>query len=100
MESSRKIDWVCRYGGEEFAIILPRATKKDALFIAERIRANIEQQTFQPSADQALQKITVSMGISSFPEDGNNKSDIIREADEALYCAKREGRNRACCANS
>lgn len=100
IDSSRKIDWVCRYGGEEFAIILPRSTKKDALFIAERIRSNIEQQTLGSSLEISQQKITVSIGISSFPEDGSTKSDVIKEADEALYRAKREGKNRACCANS
>ena len=84
-DSSRKIDFVCRYGGEEFAIILPDASKRDAMIIAERIRANIEQLS---------QKITVSLGVASFPDDGANKADLIQAADQALYEAKREGKNR------
>ncbi len=95
IDSSRKIDWVCRYGGEEFAIILPKATRKDALLIAERIRAAIEQFRFTHTNDNPPQKITVSLGISSFPDDGGTKSELIKAADEALYEAKAQGKNRA-----
>ena len=94
MESSRKIDCVCRYGGEEFAIILPAASKKDTLLIAERIRANIEQQQFIAETGHPSQKITMSLGIASFPQNGHTKADLIRAADEALYEAKRSGKNR------
>jgi diguanylate cyclase (GGDEF)-like protein len=95
IESSRKIDWVCRYGGEEFAIVLPKATKQDAMIIAERVRANIEQFSFTTAPDSPPHRITVSLGIASFPNDGKSKSDLIRLADEALYRAKRDGKNRA-----
>jgi diguanylate cyclase (GGDEF)-like protein len=95
MESSRKIDWVCRYGGEEFAVILPKATRKDAMLIAERIRANIEQYTFSTAPSSPPQKITVSLGIATFPDDGTAKADLIKAADEALYDAKFKGKNRA-----
>jgi diguanylate cyclase (GGDEF)-like protein len=94
-ESSRKIDWVCRYGGEEFTVILPKATRKDAMLIAERIRANIEQFKFASTSDSPPQKITVSLGISTFPDDGTTKSELIKAADEALYDAKRQGKNRS-----
>jgi diguanylate cyclase (GGDEF)-like protein len=93
-DSSRKVDYVCRYGGEEIAIILPDASKKDAMVIAERIRANIEQHQFLKDADHPLQKITVSIGVSSFPDDGSNKSELIHAADLALYEAKRSGKNK------
>jgi diguanylate cyclase (GGDEF)-like protein len=95
-ESSRKIDCVCRYGGEEFAIVLPDASKKDALIIAERIRSTIEQHPFIQEEGRPAQKITVSLGVSSFPENGNNKAELIHAADDALYQAKRSGKNRVC----
>jgi diguanylate cyclase (GGDEF)-like protein len=94
-DSSRKIDWVCRYGGEEFTVILPKATRRDAMVIAERIRANIEQFIFASAPDSPPQKITVSLGISTFPDDGTTKSELIKAADEALYDAKRQGKNRS-----
>ncbi|MDD5574199.1 MAG: sensor domain-containing diguanylate cyclase, partial [Candidatus Omnitrophica bacterium] len=93
-ESSRKIDKVCRYGGEEFAVILPDAAKKDVLVIAERIRSNIEQYPFTTGPDHPPQKITVSIGVASFPEDGKTKAELIRAADAALYDAKKQGKNR------
>ncbi|MFA5038935.1 MAG: diguanylate cyclase [Candidatus Omnitrophota bacterium] len=94
MESSRKIDCCCRYGGEEFAVILPDAAKKDAFVIAERIRANIHQFPFTAGPEHPAQTITVSVGIASFPEDGKTKAELIRSADAALYYAKRQGKNR------
>ncbi|MBI5873574.1 MAG: sensor domain-containing diguanylate cyclase [Candidatus Omnitrophica bacterium] len=97
-DSSRKIDCVCRYGGEEFAIILPDATKKDAVVIAERIRANIEQHSFISESGHPHQNLTVSLGVASFPEDGTNKDELIRAADSALYEAKRAGKNKVCTA--
>ncbi len=97
MESSRKIDKVCRYGGEEFAVILPDAARKDVLVVAERIRANIEQCPFSAGADHPSQKITVSIGVASFPESGKTKLELIRAADAALYDAKKQGKNRVAC---
>jgi len=99
-DSSRKIDCVCRYGGEEFAIVLPAASKKDTLLIAERIRANIEQQQFIAEPGHPSQKITMSLGIASFPENGHTKADLFRAADEALYEAKRSGKNRVSSASA
>ncbi len=93
-DSSRRVDCVCRYGGEEFATVLPDATKKDAGVIAERIRSNIEQYHFISEPGHPEQKITVSIGVASFPDDGANKAELIRAADEALYEAKHNGKNR------
>lgn len=94
IDSSRKVDCVCRYGGEEFAIILPDSSKRDASLIAERIRANIEQHSFIQEQGHPVQKITVSLGVATFPEDGGGKAELIQAADEALYEAKRHGKNK------
>ncbi len=94
VDSSRKIDWVCRYGGEEFTIILPKASRRDACIIAERVRANVENFRFATEPDHPIQRLTVSVGVASFPEDGNTKSELIKAADQALYQAKAQGKNR------
>jgi len=88
-DASRKIDIVARYGGEEFGIILPMTRKEEALILAERIRKAVE-------ADPVMKNITVSIGVASYPEDGNKKDDLLRKADKALYEAKRLGKNRIC----
>nr|MBU1327788.1 sensor domain-containing diguanylate cyclase [Candidatus Omnitrophota bacterium] len=86
---SRKIDAVARYGGEEFGIILPITKKEEALILAERIRRAVE-------TSPGLKNITISIGVSSFPEDGEKKEDLIAYADRALYEAKRSGKNKIC----
>jgi len=86
---SRKIDIIARYGGEEFGIILPMTKKEEALVLAERIRKAVE-------ISPGLKNITISMGVASFPEDGDTKETLIAKADKALYEAKRSGKNRIC----
>lgn len=92
--SSREKDYVCRYGGEEFAIILTDTNKKQAYTIAERVRAKIESSKFDHLP--AHQKVTVSLGLASCPEDADNKTDLIALADKAMYVAKFSGKNRTC----
>ncbi|MCF7907254.1 MAG: GGDEF domain-containing protein [Candidatus Omnitrophica bacterium] len=87
-KNCRKFDVLCRYGGEEFSLILPGSNKKDALLLGERIRKSIARSNFLES------KFTVSIGISSFPEDATDKKTLIERADEALYTAKGQGKNR------
>lgn len=92
--SSRENDYVCRYGGEEFAIILNQTNKDQGFVIAERIRQKIESYSFPKfSSDQNL-KVTVSIGISSFPQDVQTKEELITLADKAMYIAKFSGKNR------
>ncbi len=93
---SRKMDFVCRYGGEEFAIFLPHTAKEEAYLIAERLRCDIERYEFSSEEILPNQKLTVSLGVSTFPEDGLAPSDLISYADKALYQAKHLGRNRTC----
>ena len=88
-DASRKIDIVARYGGEEFGIILPITKKEEALVLAERIRKAVE-------TSPRLKNITISIGVASFPADGNTKEDLIARADKTLYEAKRSGKNKIC----
>ncbi len=94
---SRKMDYVCRYGGEEFMVILPKTNKQEAYVIAERLRYDIEKHQFAEEEILPQKKLTVSLGIASFPENGNTPSEIIASADKMLYQAKRKGKNVTCC---
>lgn len=96
LDYSRKMDYVCRYGGEEFAIILPQTTKEAAYLISERLRELIDQHKFADENIQPNQSLTVSIGLSCFPNDAETKSELILAADTALYEAKKTGRNKTC----
>jgi diguanylate cyclase (GGDEF)-like protein len=87
-DSTRKNDCCARYGGEEFVIVLPDTAIADALDTAEHIRARVAAKKFNG------RKMTLSIGVASFPEDADDAEAIIAVADEALYQAKREGRDR------
>jgi diguanylate cyclase (GGDEF)-like protein len=88
----RSIDMLCKYGGDEFVVVLPRTKKQGAALAAERIRAAIDKHPFP--GERVTGNITASMGIASFPEDGGTVEDLISSADKALYRAKRHGRNQ------
>jgi diguanylate cyclase (GGDEF)-like protein/PAS domain S-box-containing protein len=89
----RQEDVACRYGGEEFVLILPETPKEVVLSRAEEIRRSIPQlQIFQRG--QILESTTVSVGVAIFPENGTSGEDLLRAADHALYQAKALGRNR------
>jgi len=91
----RDVDVFCRYGGEEFVIILPQTPQVEATQIAERIRGQIEK-TKIDAAKAGQLKVTVSVGVTSFPENGKSQDDLLAVADQALYRAKGEGRNLVC----
>jgi diguanylate cyclase (GGDEF)-like protein len=93
---SRKMDYVCRYGGEEFTIILPQTEKKEAFLIAERLRMDIERHPFIKEEILPQKKLTISVGLSSFPEDGATAAELITHSDQALYAAKHKGKNTIC----
>jgi diguanylate cyclase (GGDEF)-like protein len=90
----RGIDSAARFGGDEFALILPQAFSEGALIVAERVRARIEQILIP-----AFGNLTASIGIASFPANATSKTELFRAADDALYAAKRSGRNRVCVAD-
>ncbi len=92
-ESLRKADIIARFGGEEFVIILPEINKKKALGVAEKLRRAVEQIEFDLAYSQPLGKITVSLGLASFPEISSSGADLLKKADAALYKAKANGRN-------
>ncbi|MFA6448393.1 MAG: diguanylate cyclase [bacterium] len=91
--SVRDIDLIARYGGEEFVVILPETPKKNAAIVAERIRESFEEQEYE--YEGGIIKATASFGVSGHPDDDiNTQLDMIAKADEAMYQAKREGRNK------
>jgi diguanylate cyclase (GGDEF)-like protein len=92
--TARDMDVVVRYGGEEFCLILPATSKKEAFFSAERLRQTIEAEIFPGETNLPLGRLTISLGIASFPDDGNTIHDLLAAADLALYRAKEQGRNR------
>jgi diguanylate cyclase (GGDEF)-like protein len=84
----RSEDIVARYGGEEFAVILPGVTKDTAMIIAERIRRAVEE-----AREPLKGKLTISIGVSAYPADAKDREQLISRADDALYSAKRSGKN-------
>ncbi|MFQ5441819.1 MAG: diguanylate cyclase [Thermodesulfobacteriota bacterium] len=91
-DAVRSMDVVVRYGGEEFAVILPHTAKKDSCVIAERVRADVEN--LKKSSGLYKDFPTISIGIAEFPRDARNIDDLIYRADAAMYSAKRKGKNR------
>jgi len=89
-------DMICRYGGEEFAVLLPDCSKEDAIELAEAIRKKISSNTIILRREKTT--VTVSIGVATFPEDAKIKEELIDRADQALYNAKEKGRNRVCAA--
>lgn len=89
----RSSDVVCRYGGEEFTIILPETALARAVPVAERLREATERSNFTASDGRFLGQVTASFGVSGFESRVPSRSELIREADEALYRAKNAGRN-------
>lgn len=95
IESSRReADRVYRYGGEEFCVLLPETTFLEAIEVAERIRKSIESLTIKAKSLRKPLKVTLSLGVASFPDDSEEESGIVASADAALYVAKESGKNR------
>ncbi len=90
----RKVDVVCRYGGEEFAIILPETSAESALGVAEKLR----RATSRLEVPGVPRPVTISVGVSEYPANGSSRDEVVAAADAALYAAKTAGRNCVRCA--
>jgi diguanylate cyclase (GGDEF)-like protein len=86
----RKMDMVCRYGGDEFAILVPETTGENAVRVAEKLRRQIEAHPF-PGVPRP---VTISCGVADYPTHGVTRDEVVAAADAALYIAKQAGRNR------
>jgi diguanylate cyclase (GGDEF)-like protein len=92
--SIRSYDLAARYGGEEMVLVLPQISPHKTLPLAERIRTTVAKLPFRGTPDAHLVQITVSIGVAGLPANAKTKSELIERADQALYLAKEEGRNR------
>ncbi|MEK7818150.1 MAG: diguanylate cyclase, partial [Actinomycetota bacterium] len=92
-ESKRAVDVAARYGGEEFSIVLPETDSSGAQIIAHRIRRRVAGLSFETKLEAGAH-MTISIGVSSFPEDAEQPQDLVDKADWAMYYGKRQGGNR------
>jgi two-component system, cell cycle response regulator len=87
-------DTIGRFGGEEFVVLLPEADTSEARLVAERIRATVAAEPVATSEVEGGLAVTVSIGVATFLLDGNSEREVLEQADEAMYLAKRMGRNQ------
>ena len=92
--SVREVDVVCRYGGEEFSVALPETDAAGAYVVAEKIREAIASHVFADADDERNAHITASLGLATFPSHAEDKENLLKMADEALYQAKNSGKDR------
>ncbi len=93
-KSIRGCDILSRYGGEEFLVALPVTPIEDAKFVADRIVKSFNSDTFEIGKDKKPIALTVTIGLAAFPDNSNNKDELIGNADKALYKGKNNGKNR------
>lgn len=94
LQNLRRNDQACRYGGEEFVIVMPDSDSTTACEVANQLRRKIEEEPFENRETQPAGMISVSGGVATFPRDGSSVEELLRHADEALYTSKKSGRNR------
>jgi two-component system, cell cycle response regulator len=93
-QAIRNIDMVCRIGGEEFVIVLPNTSTDVATKIADRMRRSVSGTPFNVGSSAGPLTVTVSIGVAAVESASDTMENIMKRADEALYSAKRAGRNR------
>jgi diguanylate cyclase (GGDEF)-like protein/putative nucleotidyltransferase with HDIG domain len=96
----RHYDVAARFGGEEFCVLLPETPVEQALEIAERIRRNVAERSFDVETSSEAIRATLSIGVASFPKDAVDSNELIHQADLAVYRAKMQGRNRVLAATA
>lgn len=90
----REIDVVCRYGGEEFSVVLPETDAEGAFVVAEKIRETVASHSFADGQGDRGVQVTVSIGLATYPSSAADREELLRQADDALYQAKHLGRDR------
>lgn len=95
-EKLRQTDTICRYGGEEFSVVMPFTTRENGAMVMDRLRETLAKKVFHYESDDHDLTINISVGVACFPHDADNGEDLLKSADKALYRAKRSGRNRVC----
>jgi diguanylate cyclase (GGDEF)-like protein len=96
LSALRKADVLCRFGGEEFVVLLPETSQEDAVVAAERICQAIADKSLPTDTDLGAVSVTVSIGVTHLKNKAESLKDLVNEADQALYEAKETGRNRVC----
>ncbi len=94
--TTRKTDFVARYGGEEFAIILPDTAIGYGLHVANNILQAIQSKKWAYASALPYRTVTISVGVAAYPDDAIQKRDLIKKADDAMYHAKKTGKNKIC----
>jgi len=90
----RTSDILCRYGGEEFVVLLPESDLEHAVLAAEKLRRAVAAELLPIGHSQASGRLTISIGVAACPENGEGERELLHQADRALYAAKKGGRNR------
>lgn len=94
----REVDTAARFGGEEFAVLLPETNRQGAELVAQRLRHSVEQAHFftaaHGSSTRQIERVTISIGVALFPAEAPSQRDLLEASDAALYAAKSGGRNR------
>jgi two-component system cell cycle response regulator len=97
LECIRQVDTLARYGGDEFTILLVDTGIEEGMAVAERIRSEVAATIFEGGAGAPVQ-LTISIGVATFPQHGEDRDALLDTSDKAMYLAKSRGRNRCCSA--